>query len=154
MPKEQKERQSGAKDIRLAMESETAHHKDVTIGGLPARLRSLTAYEAEHYRMLHNSEKPEEQALAPAKMVQMSLEDRDGNPVYTRDEVKILAGRQDAMLMPLYYQALQLNGMTPGSMVELAKNLLAIAGDFGESDSPANTDAASPSCSEDTANEN
>ena len=148
---DKKQSQGSASAIREALQNENRRKIDVTVLGLPAQLWSLTAFEAQHYRTLLNSDKPEERASAPAKLVQMSLRSPQGEMVYGKDDLAIVAGRQDRTLMPLYYQALELNGMAPESWRELAKNLLMIAGDSGSSGSPESTGAASPSCSDDTA---
>ena len=140
------------KEIRRAMEADRRDYTDVTVCGLPAQLQSLSAYEAEHYHRLNASDKPEDQALAMAKLLQMSLVDMAGNLLYTRDEVKLLAGLKDRMLRPLYYQALQFNGLSTASLLDMAKNLLKIAGVSGDSDSPASSDAASTSSAIDTPN--
>jgi len=110
----------------------------------------LTSYELETWRELNKSEDDNMRRLNAARLLQHSLHDEDGNPVFGEKEIAIIGGRPARMIEPLVRIILRLSGYGAEGDMAVLKNLRKILGAAGLSDLLESSDAPSGSSADDT----
>lgn len=120
------------------------------IAGVKVWVHGLTSYELEEWRLLRNNPEGVDTKLSTAKLLQLALRDETGAQIFNANELAIIGGLPAKDIEPLSRVALRLSGYGVEAEEAILKNLLKIHGGDGSSDSPENTNAASPSSSKDT----
>lgn len=127
-----------------------------TIFEIEGYLFKVTSYQMESWRACSNAIKsdgsPDEEIrrLSPAKLVQISFRDSDGNPVFEDLDLPVIGGMPDAEINPIFKRCLAINGYGGEGIEAILKNLLAIVGVDGVYASLVNINAACPNCTKDT----
>lgn len=128
------------------------------IYGIEGWLFRTTSYQMEDWRAWSNASKPdgspdeEKRRLGPAKLIQLSFRDKEGNQVFEELDVAIIGGMPDAEINSIFKRCLAINGYGGEGIEAILKNLLAIVGVDGVYASLANINAPCPNCGKDTPN--
>jgi hypothetical protein len=115
-----------------------------------------TSFQMEGWRSMVNAVKedgtPDDDVrkLAPAKLIQISFRDKQGNPVFDELDLAVIGGMPDDQINPLRSTILRINGMNLEGFEDVLKNLLAILGVAGVYALLASIGAPCPSCTKDT----
>jgi hypothetical protein len=88
--------------------------------------------------------------MSPAKLVQISFCDIDGNRVFEDLDVTFIGGQYEDQIYPLYKRCLQINGYGIEAAETILKNLLKILGIAGLYDLLASINAPCPNCAKST----
>jgi len=142
-----------AKEIKEAFMKESLKKEKHPLPWAPeigVMVYELTSYQLETWREFCRSDDDNMRRLNAAKLLQYSLHDEDGSPVFGEKEIAIIGGRPARMIEPLVKIILRLSGYGAEADMAILKNLGKILGAFGLSDLLASKDAASPSSTDDT----
>lgn len=126
------------------------------IYGIEGWLFKTTSYQMESWRAWSKAIKPdgspdeEMRRLSPAKLIQISFRDKEGDLVFEELDLPVIGGMPDTEINNIFKRCLSINGYCGEGIEAILKNLLAIAGVDGVYASLANLNAACPNCTKDT----
>jgi len=134
-----------AKEIKDAiMKEELRREKHPLPGtGKEVWICELTSYQLETWREFCRSDDENMRRLNAAKLIQLTLHDEAGGPVFGEKEIAIIAGRPARMIEPLVKIILRLSGYGAEGDMAILKNLRKILGAAGLSDLLESSDAPS-----------
>lgn len=124
------------------------------IYGIQGWLYRATSYQMESWREISNSKDDNMRKLGPAKLIQISFRDDDGNNVFEEIDLPIIGGILDSEINRVFKRALAINGYGGEGIESILKNLLLILGADGLYDSLVSIGYQCPNCSKDTQNTN
>lgn len=119
------------------------------IAGIEVWVHGLTSYELEEWRLSRNNPEGVDVQLSTAKLLQLALRDETGAQIFNAKELAIIGGLPAKDLEPLSRAALRLSGYGVEAEAAILKNLPKTDGGDGSLEQPGNTNAPSPSSSED-----
>ena len=128
-----------AKQIKAAIMELKVPKEKLQVAGVDVWVHGLTSYQLEDWRQLKNNPQGTDANLTTAKLIQLSLRDESGAPVFTEKELAIIAGRPALNIEPLSRVILKLSGFGPEAEAAVLKNLLKILTDAGLSEQPEST---------------
>jgi hypothetical protein len=105
--------------------------EDVEIGGRKVVIRGLTAYDLEVYRKWKNGSDELRACSAGAKLVQLSVYNKEGNRLFDDNEVNQINGKFGMKIDELVDTILRVNGFNMVGADAILKNLRKILGDSG-----------------------
>jgi len=144
-----KEKQSADQIKRAIMDLRNQIPKEEhEVAGVKVWVHGLTSYELEEWRLVRNNPEAVDTQLATAKLLQLALRDETGAHIFKANEVAIIGGLPAKEIEPLSRVAMKLSGYGVEAEAIILKNLLRTPGGDGLSGPPENTNAASPSSSE------
>jgi hypothetical protein len=125
--------------------------------GIKGWLFKPTSFQMEGWRSMVNAVREDGTAdddvrkLAPAKLIQISFRDKQGNPVFEELDLPMIGGMPDDQINPLRLTILRINGMNLEGFEDILKNLIAIHTVDGVYALLASIGAPCPNCTKDTA---
>ena len=129
---------------------------EAEILGVKGWLFRVSSALMEDWRQYRNAIKPDgkpdldKTRLAPAKLVQISFRDEQGDRVFDDADVAVIAGIDEKEIGPICRKIMTINGYSDESLESLLKNLIAITGVGGLYDLLASINAPCPNCSKDS----
>lgn len=124
--------------------------------GVKGFLFQSSSYQMESWRnysnALNKEGEPDEdkRRLSPAKLIQISFRDEDGNRVFEDLDTPIIGGIADSEVNRVFKRCLAINGYGGEGIEAILKNLVAIVGVDGVYASLVSIGCPCPNCSKDT----
>ena len=146
------ENMKAAEIKRLILEKKAMRQEpveEIEILSIKGWLFKSTSYQMESWREACNDKDANIRKLGPAKLVQISFRDKDGNPVFEELDIAVIGGIEDADINRVFKRALAINGYGGEGIEAILKNLVAIVGVDGVYASLVNINAPCPNCSKD-----
>lgn len=138
-PEKKEPEKFSARQIKSAIMELKVPKEEHQVAGVKVWVHGLTSYQLEDWRQLKNNPEGVDINLTTAKLLQLSLHDGSGAPVFTEKELAIIAGRPALDIEPLSRVILRLSGFGPAAEAAILKNLLKTLGDAGLSELPEST---------------
>jgi hypothetical protein len=149
-----------AEEIKKAIQAKKAEKKkaveEAEILGVKGWLYRSSSIAMESWRSYTNATKPdgspddERRNLSPAKLVQISFKDEDGNKVFDDTDLAFIGTMDDMDVNRVFKRCLAINGYGGEGIEAILKNLVAIVGTDGVYASLVNIGCPCPNCSKDT----
>ena len=149
-----------AEEIKKAIQNKKAEKKrpveESELLGVKGWLYRSSSIAMEGWRSYSNATKPdgspdeEKRKLSPAKIVQISFRDEDGNRVFEETDLAFIGTIDDSEINRVFKRCLAINGYGGEGIEAILKNLVAIVGVDGVYASLVNIGCLCPNCSKDT----
>ena len=149
-----------AQDIKKAIQEKKAEKRqfveEAKILDIDILLYKSSSYAMEGWRSYSNATdsegKPDEhkRKLSPAKLIQITCRDEDGNLIFEESDLTFIGGIDDIEINRIFKRCLAINGYGGEGIEAILKNLVAIVGVDGVYASLVNIECPCPNCSKGT----